>query len=875
MQRRTIIVDGPLAFHMRRLEATRAGEIGVEIVSLPLLAARLAGGFVRPALAADVEHAIRGALEVGGFDQIEAACDLPGFVRAAARSLIELWDEGRRLDGEALENAQAADLTLLESRVRAALPTGVLMAVDLRDAALARVEQTGAVLGQIELDGVFYVAPVWRPLLDELQRMSTLTWRNPPSANLAWFSGSTLSTDTAPAATEYLLCANPRAEAIEALRWLRTLLAAGIEPREIGLCAATPEPWDDHFLALAHDAGLPLYFAHGLPVLATHGGQACAALADILLGGLNQERFRRLASYALGQSKLLADLPRTWRAGLSGEARLGDPGQWLAALTNAVAAGCADVRQVLMPAIELIARGKDAAADAGVLLLPPAAQPVWASALRRAPPAAIEQALREIRFADDGDPGACAVWGNAQTLAGAPRAHMRFIGLAAQSWPRRGREDPLLPQHVFARSAPLGVTPPERDRAAFVHLCARASGSCVISRSRRNAQGGRQAPSPLIAHVRRESWQRLRRDRRPEHAFNEADRLLARPLDRQGEPRIAMASTCFVNRRKCELTAHDGLVPADHALVLETLKQPQSATSLKTMLRDPLAYVWRYVLGWDVPHDLASGLGLDDRSYGELLHDLLARIVQQLSAAGGFARASPEDVARVAAEAARTIEREWPLRAAVPPPLLWRHTLDQAVAEARSALRQAVGEGTRSWAELSFGRAADHGHADLPWAPTATVVLEKSHLTVTGVIDRFDRRATGECRVTDYKTGVAPSSLDFKIRGGAELQRVVYTLAVRQLLPDTPSITAVLLYLRGDHGTTCSIANMDASAFLDAVAVAVNVLKSGRTVSGIDAFEAFRDHALAMPAATEGYRIRKARALDRALADLKPVWDLQ
>lgn len=874
MQRRTIIVDGPLAFRMRRIGAARAGETGVEILTLPLLAARLAGGFIRPALTADVEQAVRRALDEGGFEAIDAARDLPGFVRAAAHSLAQLWEDGQTLRGAALHTGQASDMALLEERVCNTLPAGVLMSVDLCAAALARISHAPAVFGAIELDRVFYVGPVWRPLLHALQRVAPVTWRDRPDNAAHWFEGATsgISAETLPA-PDYLLCANPRAEAVEALRWLRALLAAGVAPREIAITAAGPEAWDDHMLALSRDARLPLHFVHGLPALATEAGQACAALADIILRGLNQQRFRRFAGYSVGHSKMLAALTRDWRAGLSGEARLTDPAQWRAALGAAAADGHPDIANVLMPAIDLLARGRDAAAEAGAMLLPPAAQPIWAGALRRAPAAAIEQALKDIRFADDTDPGAAAVWTGALLLAGAPRRHVRFLGLASRTWPRRGREDPLLPPHIFARPSADALTPVERERAAFAHLCARASGSCVISRSRRSAQGGRQAPSPLVAHVPRDDWRRLRRDRRPEHAFNEADRLMARPADRMADARIASASACFVNRRKSELTPHDGGAPANHALVEAALAKPQSATSLRTMLRDPLGYVWRYVLAWEAPRDLSLGLSLEPRAYGEVLHDILRRTVQTLGAQ--FARASADDVAKAAAAAAQAVEREWPLRKATPPPLLWKHTLDSATAEARSALKLAIGEGTQSWAEIGFGRESDDGAAGLPWRPTDPVVLQTSNLKVTGFIDRLDRRANGDCRVTDYKTGVVPPQSDFTILGGEELQRVLYTVAVRQLLPDAAHVTAVLLYLRGAQTVRRSIDDMDAEAFLSAVAVAADHLKSGRCLPGPDAFARFNEYAIALPAVSEGYKPRKSAAFERALKDLVPMWSIQ
>src|SRR5690606_42029869 len=55
----------------------------------------------------------------------------------------------------------------------------------------------------------------------------------------------------------------------------------------------------------------------------------------------------------------------------------------------------------------------------------------------------------------------------------------------------------------------------------------------------------------------------------------------------------------------------------------------------------------------------------------------------------------------------------WPIARAVPPELLWRHTLSLARERASRGLRDALGEprGT-SWTELAFGEATGGAH---PW----------------------------------------------------------------------------------------------------------------------------------------------------------------
>ena len=83
MRRQCVIVEGPLAVRMRRIKAARMHELGVEILTLPLAAARLAGGFTRPARTGELTPAIRAALTRGGFAELQSIRDLPGVPRAA------------------------------------------------------------------------------------------------------------------------------------------------------------------------------------------------------------------------------------------------------------------------------------------------------------------------------------------------------------------------------------------------------------------------------------------------------------------------------------------------------------------------------------------------------------------------------------------------------------------------------------------------------------------------------------------------------------------------------------------------------------------------------------------------------------------------
>jgi PD-(D/E)XK nuclease superfamily len=881
MIRRTVVVEGPLAFRMRRIDAARHGEAGVQILTLPLLAARLAGGFTRPARSQDLDPAIRAALEEGGFAELERVRQLPGTTRSIAWTLAKVWQADLTLMDLVDHSARLADLAEIERRVRANLPAGVLAPRDLRDAALERVAHAPARLGSIEIDRLVGVAPVWRPLLKSLAKTVPLTWRNPGATDTSWFPGQVVINDREPAAgISIVSCANPRAEVVEALRWMRELIASGrARPEEIAICATATEDWDEHFLVLVADADLPLHFSHGVPVLASREGQACAALGDVLLNGLSQDRIRRLFGHAAGRSRALADLPTNWSLGLQPGAALFELDQWRRALDEATGRRTdgVDPRPLVMPVLELLAQGPEAAEQVGSMLLGTAARSLWTEALRRAPAEALEFSLQDLRLPDGRDPGASAVWCPASHLAAAPRPWVRLLGMTSRSWPRRAAEDPLLPAHILPRRAldPDPVT--EQDRRAFAVITGYAARGCVLSRSRRNAQGGQLSASPLIpqgAHP-----QILKRARISQHAFSEADRLLARPDEAAASPALLAANLCWRNWRRPAVTAHDGQVRAGHPQIARAIGEIQSATSLRLMLRDPLAFVWRYALGWRAVPEDDQPLALDARAYGELVHELLKRTVDTLEPMPGYARASRREIEAALAASTEVARVHWSLERSAPPALLWQHTLDAAARLALKALTldETFQPGTRSWTELAFSRTTDGATAnDLPWRPDAEVVIPGTKVRIQGSIDRLDLTGDGRAvRVSDYKTGAEPRQADEIVLGrGAELQRVIYALAARQLLPDNPRVVARLVFLGDEEPKPYRLPDVEQAIgdLATHVTAAIALLRQGIALPGPDAQEEHNDFRIALPASPTTYLQIKHAAFTRAFGEFARIW---
>src|SRR5216684_6641285 len=425
--------------------------------------------------------------------------------------------------------------------------------------------------GSVELDKLVDVEPLWRPLLTALSAQLEVSWAATVELDRGWFPGRvSLAEPAAPTAMRGELCADPRAEVVEALRWTRELLSRGdASAGDIAITGAATPAWDEHILALARQAGIPVHFSHGLPALNSWEGQSCAALADVLGNGLNQERVRRLLMHS--SSSAMGALPDDWAAGLPQQAGLFTVDQWRRALQSARGRRSDPdaAERTLIPMLELLATGIANAEQAGKSFLGGASLGLWKDALRNAPPAAIAMSLESLRVRDDRHPANSVVWCPASHLVAAPRRWMRLLGVAGRTWPRSESEDPLLPDQVLSRRRLIPVSITQRDRRCFDLLVTQPAEEIVVSRSRRSADGALQSASalwPATAPVRT-----CARTRIPEHAFSEADRLLARPAEAGRSGRIKAALTRAVSRL-------------------------HSATSLMLMARHPLGFLWRYAL---------------------------------------------------------------------------------------------------------------------------------------------------------------------------------------------------------------------------------------------------------------------------------------
>jgi hypothetical protein len=849
------------------------------------LAARLAGGLLRPIDPDHLKIAVRESIatvQLGGLEPIK---DLPGMVRAVVGTLDKVWNAGIDLSCQTHPRLQV--LRSLEKEVLRRLPPSMKQPQELVELARARFCFAQTVLGPIEIQGHSEMSPCWRPLLHALAEVTPVTWVAGSRHVPKWIHGMRVEIRTEPPKnTEPILysCAHSHHEVVEAFRWVRGLLADGTaRPEEIAIAAASPADFDDHVLALSSDCNIPVHFVHGIKVIAGRDGQCAAALAEVLVKGISQERVRRLFAMLPRKTPPLYDLPPAWTRILPLDAPLTAVTRWEQVFARTPAAAWPDGidrSATVLDILRLLAKGPAVAKEAGETLLLGIARSLWRRALQDGPAEALPVTLTRLRSDDGLEPTTHVVFASAMALASAPRPYVRLLALNTGRWPRGISEDRLIPDHVMRVEEldPLPIA--DADRRDFATILA-AANVVTASFGRRDVEGRLLGRSPLIMGMKKEVY--LGRARIPEHAASESDRLLARPAEFATTPAGVSALACWLDWQRPAITAHDGFLGTAHPRLHRVFETAMSATSLRMLLRDPIRFVWRYALGWKQPEDADEPFTIDALTFGTLVHDVLRRAIETLEDAGGLAGASAAAIEEAIAQALAGITTAWELEQPVPPAVIWSNTLARTKELSLAALCCPLDAlpGQRCWAEIPFGMQRDggaHARTNAPWDLTRIVEIPGTGIRIQGHVDRLDlAEDMSRARVIDYKTGMLRNGMArVVLDGGKELQRCLYAFAVRTLIGERMKVEAALLYPRAPEGEEAlfPLPNID-----DVLAQLVTVLTTARdnvingiVAPGIDAADRFNDFVFALPA-SPSYLDRKSKPARECLGPAADIWD--
>lgn len=877
--RHTAVVIGRFQARGLRLQAARARRAGLQVMTMEQLACRLAGGFRRPIEDEALRRMLQDAIPETALGELDAIKMLPGMVDVCVDTLRKVWTSMTDLT-QVGDHPRLAALAALETAVRERLRPGMTRPTELVETALAYIHHAPNVLGSIEVHGMTELEPCWRLLLKELASVTTVRWLAGPRRVPQWIQGSSIEVITSEAkapAMAHFSCSNSLHEAIEALRWARQLVASGMaKPGEIAIACVSPAEFDDHFLALRSDANLDLHFVHGTKVTASRDGQAAAALADILLRGITQQRFRRLAALASAAGGAFSQLPQGWQKVLPANAPLSSARSWSKLINSLNASHWPDGKDhtgELRSIVELLQQGHEGAVAAGEAMLRGRALGIWRHALTAGPAASLDLTLQSMREDDGLEACESIVWMPAKDLAASPRPHVRLLGLNSSRWPRRIAEDRLLSDHIIARTQLDPLPLAEADRRDFETILRTTDRQVVLSHSRRDSGGRLLGRSGLLQGMPDAVY--LRRHREAEHAFSETDRLVARPMEFRNQAQAVSAIRCWRNWSLPALTHNDGLVRANHPVVLSSLDRLQSASSLTLLLRNPLGFVWKYGLGLREPELSSESLVLEPLAFGNLVHAVLDAALQITVSQRGAGQA--ENIPTAIAQAVRDVAASWEALQAIPPQMLWQRTLRDVEQLSLFALtaKQAA-PGSRSFSEVPFGGTASKADVTPPWDPAQPVVIPETGFRISGYIDRLDL-ANGDvsAAVVDYKTGKLPKSPGV-LNGGKELQRCLYAFAVQELLGAKVNISAALLYLRDEQELPLedsAAALADLQRYLSFARVN---LAAGRALPGVAAGDDYDDQAFALPAnAAAGYCARKRPEVIAAMGDAALVWEAQ
>lgn len=240
---------------------------------------------------------------------------------------------------------------------------------------------------------------------------------------------------------------------------------------------------------------------------------------------------------------------------------------------------------------------------------------------------------------------------------------------------------------------------------------------------------------------------------------------------------LARAHELRGDRRFGRFTRFTGDV-STAADLLTVLDRPLTPTRLEDWAQSPYLFFVGTILRVRALDDPAAAIEMDVRDYGELVHKILQRYIDERRETGS----GPDQELLMSA-----LKTECDAAVAESPGLvasLWRRREMLLGAELVRWFDEDSADSDQGWrptaTELDFGRADGSGEVlEIPYEVTTS--RGDASILLSGSIDRVDNRS-GVQRVTDYKTGKAPDeehqpTADDPTLSGTKFQLPLYAAA--------------------------------------------------------------------------------------------------
>ena len=403
-------------------------------------------------------------------------------------------------------------------------------------------------------------------------------------------------------------------------------------------------------------------------------------------------------------------------------------------------------------------------------------------------------------------------------------------GLSEGLFPRRALEDPLLADHHRTQlAAPLDTQDQRtaRERMLLRSAAAAAAHRVVVSFPRMDVTQARpRVPSFYALEVIRAAEGRLPSLRdfekrasksapsrldwpapeNPEIAIDDAEYDLASlqaasrlPRARlKGSARYLMETNAALARSlrtrgrrwRNRWCSADGLVDPDSATLAALdrhrfSERSYSPSALQQFAACPYRFLLHAIFQFRPRESSVPLEQMDPLTRGALFHSIQFELFRELNRTGRLP-ITTDNLERTLDLADKVLDRvaaqyEDDLAPAIP--RVWKSEVEEVRTDLRGWIQQVAGAHS-DWVpvhfEFAFGLPADE-HRDPASSPKEATILDGIRLR--GSIDLVEKdRSRDVLRVTDHKTGKAPSNRPQYVGGGAILQPLLYALAAEQLL---------------------------------------------------------------------------------------------